>query len=154
MTQVSARCGWWGHGQIHGHIPYTVGSVMLLDTGSGRGCRGRGSNPTSLGGVSAEMATQWRQEERVFQPEKGALVYTVFQMEGTASAKVPVGAWPTWWTKMKSMWIGVKLGGDARERQSDKILWLDDRGPYEPGQEVWTLSWGQRGASEVFYGEE
>lgn len=39
------------------------------------------------------MSSQERQEERVFQPEKGVLIYTVFQVEGTASAKVQGLGW-------------------------------------------------------------
>lgn len=50
--------------------------------------QGESPQPHLLGRGVSRNGYQWRQEERVFLPEKGALVYTVFQMEGTASAKV------------------------------------------------------------------
>lgn len=46
-----------------------------------------GTNPASLGGSYAEVVSQERQE-KVFSPEKGALVCTVFYRERRASAKV------------------------------------------------------------------
>lgn len=88
MTQVSALL--WLMGTRASTWAYAIHSELCRVPGHRiwEGKQRERHQPHLLGRVSAEMTAQWRQEERVFQPEKKVLVYPVFQMEGTASAKV------------------------------------------------------------------